>query len=70
MQLFLRPEIFQSLQKVSEQKNIPEDERDRLMKLGLIKQVFGGALLLTEGGRERLDNLNRIEQPTKDKNQI
>jgi hypothetical protein len=60
------PELFQSLRNISDQKPISDEQKDQLLKMGLIKQVFGGALLMTKDGQERLDNLNRIERSQKE----
>jgi hypothetical protein len=59
-------ELFQSLRNVSDHKPIANDRKRSLIKHGFIREVFGGALMLTKDGRDRLDNINRIAQTEKD----
>ena len=65
--LFDTPELFESLRKASHHRAITDDHKDQLINLGLVKQVFGGALMLTSEGRERLENIDRIRGMEKDK---
>lgn len=48
------PVLFQSLRNIADHKPIPDDQKGLLIKSGLAKEVFGGALLLTREGREKL----------------